>query len=283
MPGSSALRHVLALTLASALAAFSRDARAEDAEPCVKAAEEAQSQRDAGHLTVALDNFVRCSQDACPLVVRRDCLTWTTQVEQLLPSVLVHAVDARGADVVGVRLLIDGKAVRERLDGRAVPLDPGQHHVRFEVRGAAPVEQDLLVSEGQKHRILDVKFEAPLTTDGALDATTAGPDLRTVIGFGLIGLGVVALGTFGVLEIVAQGDYRTLRDGCGVTRSCTDAQLSPTQTKFDAAKIALAVGVVSAGVGIPLVILGSKAGARRASLGAAPLDGGAALRLQGTF
>src|SRR5215471_13311683 len=101
--------HRSALTAACAVALLAPPARADEASRCIKAAEDAQVQRDAGHLMSALDDLVICARDVCPIVVRQDCVSWLPQVEATLPSVLVHAVDARGADVVGVRVLIDGK------------------------------------------------------------------------------------------------------------------------------------------------------------------------------
>ena len=43
----------------------------------------------------------------------------------------VHARDAKGEDLTEVRLTIDGETVAERLDGRALTLDPGTHTFRF--------------------------------------------------------------------------------------------------------------------------------------------------------
>src|SRR4051794_37283699 len=97
---------------------YAPTALAQGGAACGKAAEEAQALRDGGQLQAALDKLVRCSADHCPVVVRKDCVTWMDQVEKAIPSVIVNAVDSRGHDVMGVRVIVDGKVVRERLDGR---------------------------------------------------------------------------------------------------------------------------------------------------------------------
>jgi len=48
----------------------------------------------------------------------------------------VRAEDTTGADTLAVRVTIDGQLLAETLDGKAVPIDPGEHVVRFELAGA---------------------------------------------------------------------------------------------------------------------------------------------------
>lgn len=263
---------------------------------CSALAEEAQALRDDGHYQAALDKLVQCASTSCPLVVRRDCLGWIEQIDKLVPSVIVQVTDARGHDVIGVRVTLDGKLVRQRLDGREIVLDPGEHRFVFEVSGAGAKEVPLLVLQGQRNRILRVQFEGPLTTEGEADSARGGrvegggeggsgerggeTDYRSLVGYGLLGLGALGLGTFGVLEIVAQGEYRALRDGCGVDRTCSDGQLSPTRVKFDVAKIALVAGLVSAAAGGVVLLLPRS---RRTALTARPTVGGVDVDWRITF
>lgn len=283
-------RRAWSCALLSGLLVFARSstALAQSGAACVKAAEEAQSLRDAGHLRASLDKLVRCSAEDCPLVVRKDCISWMDQVEKSLSSVIVHATDGRGKDVIGVRVIVDGTVVRERLDGRELVLDPGEHRFRLEVHGAAPLAQDVLLSQGERNRILRVQFDAPLGTNGEPvtrpdEHVAPATDVRGIAGYGLLGLGGAALVGFGLLEIVAQGEYRTLRDGCGTTRACSSEDLSSTQTKFDLAKVALGVGVVSLGVGTVLLLTRKNDPGPRASVSAAPIAGGGALRWRLVF
>jgi hypothetical protein len=273
------------LFIAAALCLGEREVRAADPAACVDAAGRAQVERDGGQLLSALEHLVSCSNEQCPVIVRKDCAAWLSQVEARVPSITVHAVDARGADVIPVRVILDGKVVRERLDGRAIKVDPGEHHARFESAGSLPVEQTLLISEGEKSRAVLVRLEDAGAPQAAQERpATSGTDAWQVMGWGLLGLGALSLATFGIVELVAQGEYRSIRDGCGVTRSCSSNTLSSTQTKFDVAKVSVVVAAASLAVGIPLLAFRPKAStARAAVLDAVPLTTGGAVRLRGAF
>ena len=65
-----------------------------------------------------------CSGAACPSAIRADCVDWLDQVSHSLPSVVVTA-RARGADVLAVKVFIDGKLAAEQLTGFALEIDPG--------------------------------------------------------------------------------------------------------------------------------------------------------------
>jgi hypothetical protein len=115
-------------------------------------------------------------------------------------------------------------------------------------------------------------------------STEKGTDARGVIGWGLLGLGTLSLATFGVIELVAQSEYRSFRDGCGATHSCSSNEVSPTQTKFDLAKVSVVVAAVAFAVGIPLLVFRPKTRAARAAVvDAVPLGTGGGLRLRAAF
>jgi len=284
LPLRSGLARALAVALAWGAAIAPHEARAASESECIHAAEAAQLDRQAGRLTSALDRLAICASEECPLVVRKDCVSWLGDVEQTIPSLVVRASDARGSDVVGVRVAIDGRVVRERLDGRAIAVDPGPHEVRFQARGTAPVVQRVLVSEGEKARELVAHFQVPLTVEGDLEQPPARTsNLQAIAGWSLVGLGAAGIVTFGVLELLAQSEYQSLRNGCGTTRSCTDPQTSPTQTKFDAAKVALVVGGVGIAIGVPLLVFRSGPDAPRAAITAVSDEHGAGVCVVGAF
>src|SRR5258708_923596 len=116
-------------------------ARAGEEEKCAAAAESAQRLRAAKHLLDARRQLVLCAQDKCPIVVLRDCATWLHDVESAIPTLSFRARDARGRDLIAVRVLVDGAVVRERLDGTPIEFDPGEHTLRYETAGRAPVEE----------------------------------------------------------------------------------------------------------------------------------------------
>jgi hypothetical protein len=55
-----------------------------------------------------------------------------------------------------VSVALDGRVLGSRLDGRPIDVDPGEHVVRFESPGYAPIEQRVLFREGEKARSLGV-------------------------------------------------------------------------------------------------------------------------------
>ncbi|HEY6462313.1 MAG TPA: hypothetical protein VIY73_19230, partial [Polyangiaceae bacterium] len=112
---------LLALALAGAAAlSLAHAANASEREACFSAAESAQRVRAQGHLLDAREKLRVCAHPTCPAAVRDDCTTWLAEVEEELPSIVVHARDAAGNDVADVRVLVDGVKVAERLDGLPV-------------------------------------------------------------------------------------------------------------------------------------------------------------------
>src|SRR6185437_6495341 len=73
-------------------------------------------------------------------------------VNQLIPSVVLGVQDEQGHDLFDVSVTFDGEPLATHLDGRPIDLDPGQHVFRFEAPGRTPVEQRVLLREGEKAR-----------------------------------------------------------------------------------------------------------------------------------
>jgi hypothetical protein len=166
----------LLMLLALALTAVEGRARA-DAKTCIDAAEQGQNLRGTNKLVAAKLAFAGCAADTCPAAIRKDCAQWVLEVESAIPS-LVFGAKIDGADATAVRVFIDGALAAQSLDGRAVPIDPGPHVVRFETSGLPPLERSVVVNEGAKGRGVDVEWRTSLKTNpvlvGATSNTTAG-------------------------------------------------------------------------------------------------------------
>src|SRR5689334_2810208 len=91
---------------------------------CLANYQEAQLARRERRLLDSRAALRICSGAVCPAAVRADCVDWLDQVAHGLPSVVVTA-RARGADVLAVKVFIDGKLATERLTGFALEIDPG--------------------------------------------------------------------------------------------------------------------------------------------------------------
>jgi hypothetical protein len=222
-----------------------------DAVACARASESAQSLRSAGKLVEALDRVPACLHLRCPDFVRRDCEALRTDVQASLPTIVVRAHAPGGEDATDVRVVVDGVPFLDRLDGRAKPVDPGPHTLRFEMSGADPIEQTVVVREGEKMRVVDAAFTTPShaarseSHDEAAGAPRRFPWPAAIVA----GAGVVAIGAFAYLGLTGLSDFHSLQDRCGGTGSCKQADVDPVRTKLWVADGLGAAGVVALGVG----------------------------------
>jgi hypothetical protein len=268
-------------------------------QECAAAYEATQERRNEGKLQAAREQAVVCSQRGCPAVVQQSCAAWLTEIEASLPTAVFDVRDAAGQETLDVRLYVDGAKVRDRLDGNAVPLDPGEHVLRFEIAGADPIEQRHVIREGDKLRRISVAFGAAGGAAPAPSGTTAtappapppdtgggAPPLAYVLG----GLGIVGVGVFATLGAVALGEKGDLEDSCAPR--CKEEQVDSIRTKLIVADVALGVGVISLGVATVLFITAPSDGeakdppaaaARGLRFGVAPIEGGGFGLVRGSF
>jgi hypothetical protein len=85
-------------------------------------------------------------------MVRDDCTKRLDELEQAQPTIVLSVTDARGRDVVAVKVSVDGTLLTDRADGTALNVDPGAREFTFEVAGQDPVKQTIVVREGEKGR-----------------------------------------------------------------------------------------------------------------------------------
>jgi hypothetical protein len=144
-----------------------------DNEACLSAHEKAQIERMHGRYVEAHAQLLACAQASCPGGVRNDCKGWLGEVEASLPTLVFAVSDASGRDLVDVRISADGRLLDERADGRSLTLNPGLYTLRFEAKGYVTQEQQLLVREAEKQRIVRVTLQ-PLGA-GLTPPPTAAP------------------------------------------------------------------------------------------------------------
>jgi len=241
----------------------------EDVVACVKAAEDAQTDRSAHRLLAAREGLVQCAQASCPSVVRTDCAFWLSEVDKLLPTVVIEARDQAGADLIDVHVTVDGNTLTDRLDGLALPLDPGIHQFRFTTADAPPVERQVVIREGEKGRPVVVTLapappappsdEASQTTEQVKPG--GGIPIATIV-FG--GVGALGLASFSYFGIKGRSDAADLEQSCGHDKTCTEAQVEPVRRELLAADISLGVAIVSFGTAAYFFITRDKGDASRA-------------------
>ncbi|XXY44985.1 hypothetical protein WME91_33795 [Sorangium sp. So ce269] len=296
-------RSLFAALAVSALAYLQpAPARAGDAEACFTASEEGQRLRDEGRLREARARFISCGGAACPALVRSDCAGWLSDVTARVPTLILSAEDEQGQDVADVQVTVDGAPLTARLDGKAVEVDPGEHVLRFERAGSAPVALQLVVREGEKLRRVSTRLVrsagprggagatgggagAPgggsLTPRGDGDASPPASALLLPIALG----GVAAAGgvAYAALGLSARADADRLRTTCAPR--CAEADVDAVRTKIVGANIAFGVGVAALGGAVAALLLGraDPAAPAAAAVHVVPLPGGAAAALGARF
>lgn len=245
---------LLRVLLAAALLLASREARAGDAvDSCIRASAAGQALRDRGALLGAREKFIACARPACPKLIRRDCASWLGGVEASLPTVVPRARDAAGRDLADVRVFVDGQLRAERLDGRALPIDPGEHRVRFEraerAHGARPIEVRVVARQGERDRPVDVVFPAPPAPPpltGGAPAPPARPARgRRVAGWIAAGTAAAAAGGFAFLGLRARGAVDDMRRDCAP--GCPRSRVDAAERDALLANVSLGVGAAALG------------------------------------
>lgn len=277
--GRASSRAAAAAVLLSSLV-WTHAATSEDAKQrCVAASTEGQKQRDAGKLLESRKLLLACASEQCPPIVTRYCAQWAAEVEAKTPSVVVRAQNASGADVDDVSVRVDDELIAEKLDGRAVALNPGQRLFRFECQGAPPVTRRLVIAEGEKARAIHVRFET-----GCGVAPVAPPPRAAVhpLIWVLGGVGVAALGSFTYFAITGKNDLDQLKETCAP--SCPEDDRASVRNRFIAADVSLGVSVLALG-GATWWFLASRPGPDRRSVGwtVKPMAGGMVGGLGGSF
>jgi hypothetical protein len=259
-------------------------------QECIQASEKGQQLRDEGKLADARTQFLVCVQEVCPRPVADACREDLAAVEKRLPTVVLSARTASGTDLVDVSVQVDGAPITQKLDGRAVMINPGAHKVRFEANGQV-VEEQVVVIEGEKSRAVRVTFPAgpgeqvaPASgttpaQQGAAQAPaqdTGGGGIHPAVwAFG--GLAVVSLGAFAYFGLTGKSDISHLEDTC--KPHCKQDDVDAAKTKLLVGDIFLGVAIVSAGAATYFAIAGNKSSTPSVSVGFRPTG----VELKGAF
>jgi hypothetical protein len=240
--------------LVSLLAAGSA---ASDKRQCAAAYEQGQRLRKQGQLREARAQLQICAGDRCNRVIQQDCVQWVGELDRAIPTLVLRAQDAGGKDISEVQVTLDGQRLVERLDGRAVEVDPGAHTFRFESAGTVAQEARAVIGEGEKMREILVRLEAPEPPKPPLpptpvlvppptapvEAVQPGPSRWPVYAAG--GVGVAGLASFTVFWLVGHSEYVTLTACKG---HCSPGAVDAARTKFIAADVSLAVSAAALGL-----------------------------------
>jgi hypothetical protein len=225
----------------------STSAHADEKRECLAAYDSGQITREQGKLREARSKFEVCGRDTCPGALRKDCVEWFSQVDAAIPTVVIGATDEGGMDLRDVSVTLDGAPLDHALDGRAIPLDPGPHVLRFEAAGREKVSLDVVLREGEKRRAVTAKlpaFGAKKPEPPPIEEKKPIPTTTWFFG----GTGAVALGVFAIFGALGTSEMLSLKDGCGKTTSCKQDDVDSAHAKLVVGDVALAVAVIAGGL-----------------------------------
>ncbi len=244
-----------------------RPARAADKAACAAAAEVGQRLFKSHKLVAARDQLLVCSSKDCPDVISQDCTQWLGEVDRSVASVILKPVDETGRRLDDVHVTENGVVIAEHAGEGAVEVDPGSHVFRFERPDYEAVEQRAQLDEGRRNQEIVVTMR-PHTSAPPLVEKPAISGSRTGLLIGAVtttGLAVIAGGLYAGFGLSAISDQNVLRTTCAP--NCTDAQVSPVQTKFTVANVALVAGIVSVvAAGVFWIVWGTHAPDKHVSL-----------------
>jgi hypothetical protein len=230
---------------------------------CVQAYEDGQRLRQTGALVEAESRLLACGGPECPVRMQRDCQGWLDDVRRSIPTVIFRVRDETGSVLGNVRLSIDD-GPWQRLDGRAVLMNPGEHVVAFERTGYEPRRTPVFVTEGEKLEPREI-FLTPLATPQPASSArtelhpssdeTSAKVLRQgrsashwVLPVAAGAVGVLGAASFGYFGLQAIHDERAL-DRC--TPNCSQDQVDDVRRQYRVSNVSLGVsivGLVAAGV-----------------------------------
>jgi hypothetical protein len=213
-----------------------------------------------------------CARSECPDLVRNDCAEWIAQVDSAIPSVVVAVRTPGGELVSDVRVTVDGRVERERLDGTPFDVDPGPHVFRFESSDGRFAEESRVIVQGDKGRMLNVTLSTLLLPPDPPPVVNA-PTTRSTVPLGsfvLGGVGVVGLSSFGYFAWTGYQAEKQLRVAC--SPRCTPDEVSNAQTRYIVADVSLAAGVLSLGAALWIAIAHARSTHARRSASPTPFN-----------
>jgi hypothetical protein len=240
---------------------------AEDKKACLTSYESSQELRRQGSLRAAREQFAICARAVCPKALSVDCTKWLEEVQSTMPTVVIEGRDAAGGETIAIRVLLDGKPLVERLDGRAIEVDPGQHTFRYEY-GGEHIEERIVIREGERNRKLTASFAKAAPVPSTAPSTAAPPSPNQAprpvalpppeepsrsrpvrpVTYALAGVSLLGFAGFAYFGLTGSSKAQQLERDC--LPSCTDDQVQPLKTSYLLADISLGVGLLGGGLAL---------------------------------
>jgi hypothetical protein len=127
---------------------------------CAAAYTKAQERAQAAHLREAKELLSKCARATCGTFLHQECTTLYTQLDADIPSVVPLVTDEAGAPHALVEVRMDGELLTSKLDGHALPVDPGKHEFSFSTDAGVFASQKVMIVQGQRNRTIAAKLRS---------------------------------------------------------------------------------------------------------------------------
>jgi hypothetical protein len=204
-------------------------ASTETVRACIEQHDAAQQARIHERWFEARETLEHCSSERCPLAITADCRTWLDELERAIPTILVIA-EWSSPRASRIELRIDGQPRTLAGTPAAVELLPGNHHLVFESPPYPPVEQDVVVTRGEKNHVVRVRFELPVPVRHSPPAAPAVSRPIPPITFWFSGAALVAGATSAALLFSSLHALAVDRQTCAP--ECHDADSIRTRLNW---------------------------------------------------
>jgi hypothetical protein len=292
---STSARLVPAVLAAASFALAASPARAAgpSTAECLAASDASISADERHALRAERAQLLVCAAPSCPADIRKECARRVDEVNARMPTLIFAARDAAGADLVAVRVTMDGEPLADKLEGTAIPVDPGEHTFAFETAGQPAVTKKLVVQVAQKDRHELVVIgppaapaapAAPPPSTPAATPLSAAPEshglgTQRVLAVAAGGLGVIGVGVGVAFGVMAIGQKNDAQNACPNNPCATQDganKWSSAGVTGNVATIAVIAGGVALAGGAVLWLTAPRAAGPGAQVGLGP--GGVALR-----
>jgi hypothetical protein len=255
---------------------------------CVAAHADGQLLRNQGQLLAAKSRFAECKAESCPAMVRDECVSFEQSVARALPTVIFSALDEQGKYTADPQVNIDGAPSWAPLDGLAITLDPGPHHVVFRRPDGQTRSVDLVLVEAEHDRRALADFRPPpepASASASANGEARGARTAVLVSAGVAALALGSFTYFGLSGHAIQSDLERCKPNCQ-----DHSDLDRLRARYLAADISLGAALVSLGVGAVLWAknpgLFAQSGTRRSpelAFDLQPSTGGLELSAHGQF
>lgn len=142
---------VIAGLLATAVLTPTMALAAPTADQCIGANEDGSVLRKRGKLIAAKKSLVACISEACPKVVREDCLRTLNELDRAIPTIQFKAMEG-SIETFEVRVLVDNEPLLEKL-GQVISVDPGEHIFTFLANSHPAQTRKITLKENEREHL----------------------------------------------------------------------------------------------------------------------------------